>query len=29
MCGDKGILFIVANYTFVTQGEGPHDFSNS
>ena len=29
MCGDKGILFIVTNYTFATQGEGPDDLSNS
>ena len=29
MCGDKGILFIVTNCTFVTQGKGPHDLSNS
>ena len=27
--GDKGILFIVTNCTFVTQGVGLHDLSNS
>ena len=29
MCGDKGILFIVTNCTFATQGEGPDNLSNS